>query len=142
MLGLRCCSAFSLVVASGGYSPVAVRGLHPERKLNSCSQAELLRSTRGLPASVIEPGPLHWQADSSPLSHQGNTFSSPFEDSSLPWAKEERERDLNCSSLSSFCFVKGKNSRVRAQVLNSTHLWRIPLSLSSAWWEVLCLCLQ
>ena len=27
MLGLRCCSGFSLVVASGRYSPVAVRGL-------------------------------------------------------------------------------------------------------------------
>ena len=94
----------------------------PERKLSSCSQAELLRSTRDLPPSVIEPGSLHWQADSSPLSHQGSTFSSPFEDSSLPWAKEERERDLNCSSLSSFCFVKEKNSRVRAQVLDSTHL--------------------
>ena len=27
MLGLHCCVGFSLVVASGGYSPAAVRGL-------------------------------------------------------------------------------------------------------------------
>ena len=86
MLGLRFCAwAFSLVVASGGHSSSWCAGL-------SLSWPLLLRSTGSRRAgSVIvahgpscsaacgifpdqgtNPCPLHWQADSQPLRHQGS----------------------------------------------------------------------
>ena len=77
----------SLVVASGGHSSSRCAGLSPSRPL-------LLRSTgsrrtgsaivahgpsrsaaRGiLPDRGSNPCPLHWQADSQPLCHQGSPF--------------------------------------------------------------------
>ena len=86
MLGLRFCArAFSLVVASGGHSSSRCAGLSLSRPL-------LLRSTGSKRAGsvVVAHGPscsaacgifrdqgsnlcpLHWQADSQPLCHQGS----------------------------------------------------------------------
>ena len=59
MLDLGCCTGFSLVAASGGYSVVAMCWL--------------------LIAVALNPCLLHWQVDSLPLSHQG----SPQEGRSL-----------------------------------------------------------
>ena len=84
----------SLVVASGGHSSSRCAGLSPSRPL-------LLRSTgfrcagsvivaHGpsrsaecgiLPDQGSNPCPLHWQADSQPLRHQG----SPIEDFLWSW---------------------------------------------------------
>ena len=86
MLGLRfCVRAFSLVAASGGRSSLPCAGLSLSRPL-------LLRSTgsRHAGSVVVAHGPscsaacgifpdqgsnlcpLHWQADSQPLRHQGS----------------------------------------------------------------------
>ena len=86
VLGLRFCArAFSLVAASGGHSSSWCAGLSLSRPL-------LLRSTgsrhagsvvvahgpscsRGMwdfPDKGLNPCPLHWQADSQPLCHQGS----------------------------------------------------------------------
>ena len=85
VLGLRLCDGLSLVVASGVHSSSRCTGL-------SLSRALLLRSTGSRRAgSVIvahgpscsaacgifpdqgpNPRPLHWQADSQPLRHQGS----------------------------------------------------------------------
>ena len=85
-LGLRFCArAFSLVAASGGHSSSQCAGLSPSRPL-------LLRSTGSRRAGSVvvahgpscsvacgifpdqgsNPCPLHWQADSQPLRHQGS----------------------------------------------------------------------
>ena len=102
MLGLHYCLGFSLVVASKGYSLIAVRGLPiavaslVERSLwnTGCRRtgasgiaAPGLQSTgsvvvshelscsevRGiLPDQGSNPYLLHWQVDSLPLNHQGN----------------------------------------------------------------------
>ena len=89
VLGLRFCARLSLVVASGGLSSSRCAGLSLSRPL-------LLRSTGSRCAgSVIvahgpscsaacgifpdqgsNPCPLHWQADSQPLRHQGSPY--PF----------------------------------------------------------------
>ena len=92
VLGLRFCArAFSLVAASGGHSSSRCAGLAPSRPL-------LLRSTGSrragsavvahgpscsaacgiLPDQGTNPCPLHWQADSQPLHHQGSPESSIF----------------------------------------------------------------
>ena len=80
---------FSLVVASGGHSSSRCAGL-------SLSQPLLLRSTGSrragsvvvahgpscsaacgiLPDQGSNPCPLHWQADSQPLHHQGSPYHS------------------------------------------------------------------
>ena len=84
MLGLHCCSGFSLVVASMGYSLATMRGLLTavaslaEHELqaqrlqalqhrDSFSTACGIFSDRGL-----HPCLLPWQADSLLLSHQGS----------------------------------------------------------------------
>ena len=79
------CEGFSLVVASGGHSSSRCAGL-------SLSQPLLLRSTGSRRAGSVvvphgpscsaacgifpdqgsNPCPLHWQADSQPLCHQGS----------------------------------------------------------------------
>ena len=85
VLGLRFCArAFS---SCGKWGPlfIAVRGpltiaasLVAEyrlqtRRLSSCgSRAQLLRGMWDLPRPGLEPCPLHWQADSQPLRHQGS----------------------------------------------------------------------
>ena len=85
MLGLHFCTkAFS---GCGDQGPlfIAVRGpltiaasLVAEhrlqtRRLSSCaSRAQLLRGMWDLPRPGLEPCPLHWQADSQPLRHQGS----------------------------------------------------------------------
>ena len=51
VLGLHCCSGFSLVIVSGGYSPVVVHGLN-------CSLAYGIFPDQG-----SNPCILHWQAD-------------------------------------------------------------------------------
>ena len=81
-LGHHCCGGFSLPVSKGGYFLVAVHGL-------LIAVASLLWSTgltvvaRGLCCSVsydIFPNQgsnlclLHWQSDSSPLSHREALF--------------------------------------------------------------------
>ena len=76
----------SLVVASGGHSssrcaglslsrPLLLRAEHrlQMRRLSSCgSRAQLLRGMWDLPRQGSNPCPLHWQADSQPLRHQGS----------------------------------------------------------------------
>ena len=79
----------SLVVASGGHSSLRCAGLSPSRPL-------LLRSTGSrragsvimahgpscsaacgiLPDQGSNPCPLHWQADSQPLRHQGSPLTT------------------------------------------------------------------
>ena len=85
VLGLRFCArAFSscgkqgpLFIAVRGpltvaASPVAEHQLQT-RRLSSCgSQAQLLRGMWDPPDQGSNPCPLHWQADSQPLRHQGS----------------------------------------------------------------------
>ena len=96
MLGLRFCARLSLVAASGGHSSSWCAGL-------SLSWPLLLRSTGSRCAGSVvvahgpscsaacgifpdqgsNPCPLHWQADSQPLRHQGNppyAFLTRFEE--------------------------------------------------------------
>ena len=90
-LGLHCCMGLSLVVASGGYSVVAVCGLLIAVQASvvmvlrlqstglivvahglSCSAAcEIF-----LPDQRSNPCLLHWQVDSLLLSHQGSRLDS------------------------------------------------------------------
>ena len=85
VLGLRFCVRASLVAASGGHSSSRCAGL-------SLSRSLLLRSTgsRRTGSAIVAHGPsrstacgifpdqgsnlcpLHWQADSQPLPHQGS----------------------------------------------------------------------
>ena len=93
MLSLHCCEGFSLVVEGGSYSPgegrgflAAVASLVVEHRLQG-----LRAQSFWLPGSVVmvlglscseacgiildqgwNPCPLHWRADSLPLSHQGS----------------------------------------------------------------------
>ena len=97
VLGLRFFArASSLVVASGGYSSSWCTGLSLSRPL-------LLRSTGSrhagsatvahgpscstacgiLPDQGSNPCPLHWQADSQPLRHQGSPLLLCFKETSL-----------------------------------------------------------
>ena len=55
-LGLHCCTGFSPVAAGGGHPSVACRLLIAVIFLHQGSN----------------PCPLHWQADSQPLCHQGS----------------------------------------------------------------------
>ena len=90
--GLSCCGAralgtrASVVVALGPQSAwasvVVMRRLSScglrslEHKLSSCgTQAQLLCGMWDLPGPGIKPMPLHWQADSQPLCHQGSPSS-------------------------------------------------------------------
>ena len=88
VLGLRFCGGLSLVAASGGHSSSWCTGLSLLRPL-------LLRSTGSRRAGSVVvahgpscsaacgifpdqgsiPCPLHWQADSQPLRHQGSPQS-------------------------------------------------------------------
>ena len=93
MLGLRFCARAlsscgkrgSLFIAVHGpltvaASPVAEHRLQMHR-LSSCdSRAQLLRGMWDLPRPGLEPVPLHWQADSQPLRHQGSPYSLFFND--------------------------------------------------------------
>ena len=95
VLGLDCCSGFSLAAASEDYSPVAVQWLLLLQSSTQASEAaehglscssrilghrlrsggawtQLLHSIQDLPGPRIEPVSPHWQADSLPLSHQGS----------------------------------------------------------------------
>ena len=88
----------SLVAASGGHSPSRRAGLSLSRPL-------LLRSTGSRRAGSVvvahgpshsaacgifpdqgsNPCPLHWQADSQPLRHQGSPQPCAFDTESLPY---------------------------------------------------------
>ena len=49
------------------------------RRLSNCgSRAQPLRGIWDPPRSGPEPVPLHWQADSQPLRHQGSPLLVPF----------------------------------------------------------------
>ena len=85
VLGLRCCKGFSLVMAIGGYSLVAVRGLLiavasliAEQGFWSTSSVLVARGLSSSTACGVfsnqgsNPCLLLWQADSLPLSHQGS----------------------------------------------------------------------
>ena len=93
VLGLHCCSGFSLVVASRRYSLAALCGFLPAvaccrctgSKAHTLQQLWILGSRAQLNSSVAcgifpDQGPdlclLHWQVDSLPLSHQGSTTYS------------------------------------------------------------------
>ena len=89
----------SLVVASGGHSSSRCAGLSPSRPL-------LLRSTGSrcagsvvvahgpscsaacgiFPGQGSNPCPLHWQADSQPLCHQGSPPTHVFYLSAILWS--------------------------------------------------------
>ena len=88
VLGLSCCTGFSLVTASGSYSLDAVSGfliavtsLVAEQGLRSCGSrlqsAVVMAHGPSCPAAPgifldqgSSPWPLRWQVDSLPLSHQ------------------------------------------------------------------------
>ena len=97
VLGLHCCVGFSLVAASGGHSPLQCLGLSSWwllllRSLGSrrtcpafvtcgLQSAGSVVVAHGpsrsaacgiLPDQGSNPCPLHWQADSQPLRHQGS----------------------------------------------------------------------
>ena len=56
------------------------------RRLSSCgSRAQLLHGMWDLPDQGSNPCPLHWQADSQPLHHQGSPETNAF----LQWFKRE-----------------------------------------------------
>ena len=90
VLGLRLCArAFS---SCGKWGPlfIAVRGpltiaasLGAEHRLQTCrrsncgSWAQLLRGMWDPPRPGPNPCPLHWQADSQPLRHQGSPREAP-----------------------------------------------------------------
>ena len=95
-LGLRCLSGLSLIVGSGGYSLAVVswllitvaslgtqapaaRGLRSfnmwalEHRLSSCAMGVSCSVACGIfPDQGLNSRPLHWQADSYPLRHQGS----------------------------------------------------------------------
>ena len=85
MLGLRFCARLSLVAASGGHSSSRCAGLSLSRPLSLWStgsrRAGSVVVAHGLRCSAAcgissdqgsNPCPLHWQADSQPLRHQGS----------------------------------------------------------------------
>ena len=89
VLSLRFCArAFSncgkrgpLLIAVRGpltiaASPVAEHRLQTRRLSNCGSRAQLLRGMWDLPRPGSNPCPLHWQADSQPLHHQGSPTPS------------------------------------------------------------------
>ena len=61
-------------------SPVAEHRIQTRRLSNCGSRAQLLRGMWDLPDQGSNPRPLHWQADSQPLRHQGSPFIQ-FKDS-------------------------------------------------------------
>ena len=104
MLGLHCCMGFSLVAASGGplsdcgtrASPCGGFSCCEAQALGSQSSAVVVPRLQSTGSAVVAhglncctacgvllvQGPnlclLHWQADSLPLSHQGNPEILPF----------------------------------------------------------------
>ena len=121
VLGLRFCArAFS---SCGKWGPffIAVRGpltiaasLVAEhgpqtRRLSNCgSRAQLLHGMWDLPRPGFEPCPLHWQADSQPLCHQGSPlfFLIPDKPSIFPSMKKlflEKSLRASCFIRCSFC---------------------------------------
>ena len=85
VLGLRFCARAPSSCGKRGPLFIAVRGpltiaasLAAEHRLQTCrlsscgSRAQLLRGMWDLPRPGLEPRPLHWQADSQPLRHQGS----------------------------------------------------------------------
>ena len=101
----------SLVVASGGHSSTRCAGLSLSRPLllrstgSRCAGSVVVAhglscsAARGiLPDQDPNPPPLHWQADSQPLRHQGS-----------PWT--EQFRDLLLRMGSSSCSITGKLAR-------------------------------
>ena len=82
---LLLCAGFSLVAASGGYSSLRCAGfslrwllLFGARALGAWASAVAARglccsaACGVLPDQGSNPRPLHWQADSQPLRHQGS----------------------------------------------------------------------
>ena len=55
-------------------SVVAEHRLQTRRLSNCGSRAQLLRGMWIFPDQGLNPCPLHWQADSQPLRHQGSPF--------------------------------------------------------------------
>ena len=81
----------SLVVASGGHSSLRCMGLSPPRPLplwstgsrRTGSVVVAHRPSRSVACGIfpdrgMNPCPLHWQADSQPLRHQGSPCYSDF----------------------------------------------------------------
>ena len=125
----------SLVVASGGHSSSRCAGL-------SLSWPLLLRSTGSRCAgSVIvahgpscsaacgifpdqgsNPCPLHWQADSQPLRHQGSPTSSSYKDTSRH-GLSPLPPDLTLSTPAKAPPQDTATSGVRASVHLGGHIW-------------------
>ena len=117
----------SLVAASGGHSSSRCAGL-------SLSWPLLLRSTGSshagsaivahgpsrstacgiFPDQGSNPCPLHWQADSQPLHHQGSPhsfFRCSYQPSPMMWLCSHSPRlKLRCKELSNCKATKDKNS--------------------------------
>ena len=85
VLGLRFCARAFSVAASGGHSSSRCEGLSLSRPLllqstgSRCAGSAIVAhvpscfAARGiLPDQGPNPCPLHWQADSQPLRHQGS----------------------------------------------------------------------
>ena len=146
VLGLRfCVRAFSLVVASGGHSSSRCAGLSLLRPLllwstvsrragsvivahgPSCSAACGIFPDQG-----SNPCPLHWQADSQPLRHQGSpgvTF------------KEEKLKGLKNQSRHHSYHLNLKNNSLRCNRLKlNNQLQEGPGFSVSSWLDsVVCL---
>ena len=100
VLGLCCCVSCSLVVLSGGYSSCYTQASHCggfscgaqalgnagfssccywplEHRVSSCGDGLSCLEVCGIliPWAGIEPSPLHWKVDPSPLDHQGSPSS-------------------------------------------------------------------
>ena len=153
VLGVCCCSGFSLIVASVGCSPVAVHGLlivvtslAAELGLQSTSSVVVAHrlscsAARGIFLDQWSNF-LHWQADSSPLSHQGSPSKVHLK---IPVFTGPRKKGKGTWIATHWvCFALWKKRTAMSGVrflipLTSKEFFLVfPLPV----WEVLCLCLQ
>ena len=140
----------SLVVASGGHSSLRCAGLSLSRPL-------LLRSTGSRRAGSVvvahgpscsaacgifpdqgsNPCPLHWQADSQQLHHQGSPGSCTFnkqylrflwtqvwEPQTLKFGSSQFWRHIFCSSLQSLHLSNLNQSREQNQIFLFDNSWK------------------
>ena len=113
----------SLVAASGGHSSSQCAGLSLSRPLWSTGsrRAGSVIVARGpscsaacgiFPDQGSNPCPLHWQADSQPLCHQGSPLT-PFLSTSFPSSTQQ-------------AFTGGYRSLGRQEQAKASHLGTVP----------------
>ena len=141
MLGLRFCGrVFSscgelelLFIAVRGPLTIAASLVAEHRlqmrRLSSCgSRAQLLRGMWYLPSQGSNPCPLHWQADSQPLCHQGSPKGC-----NLEWIKESKERNTNIG-IKTYKQTVSVQFRRKAHIQKVEHLDRLE-SLDTPGWD-------